>query len=212
LTIHQQCNLLGIPRPEKAENLRLLRRHAAKPNFSHPHPDHKIYPYLLRGVAIERPNHVWNSDITYLPIQGGFLYRVAVMDWFIRYVLSGELSNTMETAFCLTDLDAAGERSTMSLSNCLYRTAVPLAQIRTDLPGRLSLRPQVLPRAGRIFSLLQSSASAPGARLTNAGRSVLTADAHDTSLAGALPPRPPGCNAFTDRNGRFAVYCLLLLP
>jgi putative transposase len=84
-----------------------IEAHYPKPNLSRPHPDHKIYPYLLRGVAIERPNHVWSTDITYIPMQGGFLYLVAVMDWFSRYVLSWELSNTMETAFCLTALDAA---------------------------------------------------------------------------------------------------------
>jgi len=78
-----------------------------KPNLSRPAPGHQIYPYLLRGVAIERPNHVWSTDITYLPMRGGFLYLVAVMDWFSRYVLSWELSNTMETGFCLAALEAA---------------------------------------------------------------------------------------------------------
>ena len=78
-----------------------------KPNLSRPAPGHQIYPYLLRGVAIERPNHVWSTDITYIPMRGGFLYLVAVMDWFSRFVLSWELSNTMETGFCLAALDAA---------------------------------------------------------------------------------------------------------
>ena len=78
-----------------------------KPNLSRPAPGHQIYPYLLRGVAIERPNHVWSTDITYIPMRGGFLYLVAVMDWYSRFVLSWELSNTMETAFCLAALDAA---------------------------------------------------------------------------------------------------------
>ena len=78
-----------------------------KPNLSRPAPGHEIYPYLLRGVPIERPNQVWSTDITYIPMRGGFLYLVAVMDWFSRFVLSWELSNTMETGFCLTALDAA---------------------------------------------------------------------------------------------------------
>jgi transposase InsO family protein len=133
------------PRPESAENLRLLRRldqlylkrpffgsrkmavelevnrkriqrlmrilgieaHYRKPNLSRPAPDHQVYPYLLRGVEILRPNHVWSTDITYLPMHGGFLYLVAVMDWFSRFVLSWELSNTSETSFCLTALNAA---------------------------------------------------------------------------------------------------------
>ncbi len=78
-----------------------------KPNLSRPAPGHQVYPYLLRNVAIERPNHVWSTDITYIPMRGGFLYLVAVMDWFSRYVLSWELSNTMETSFCSAALDAA---------------------------------------------------------------------------------------------------------
>ena len=78
-----------------------------KPHLSRPTPGHQIYPYLLRGVEILRPNHVWSTDITYIPMRGGFLYLVAVMDWFSRFVLSWELSNTMETCFCLAALDAA---------------------------------------------------------------------------------------------------------
>ena len=78
-----------------------------KPNLSRPAPGHEIYPYRLRGVSIERPNQVWSTDITYVPMHGGFLYLVAVMDWFSRFVLSWELSNTMETGFCLAALEAA---------------------------------------------------------------------------------------------------------
>ncbi len=78
-----------------------------KPRLSRPAPGHQIYPYRLRGVTIERPNQVWSTDITYVPMHGGFLYLVAVMDWFSRYVLSWELSNTMETSFCLAALEAA---------------------------------------------------------------------------------------------------------
>jgi putative transposase len=62
---------------------------------------------LLRGIPIERPNQVWSTDITYIPMHGGFLYLVAVMDWFSRFVLSWELSNTMETGFCLAALEVA---------------------------------------------------------------------------------------------------------
>ena len=78
-----------------------------KPNLSRPAPGHEVYPYLLRGVVIERPNQVWSTDITYIPMQGGFLYLVAVMDWFSRFVLSWELSNTLETGFCIAALEAA---------------------------------------------------------------------------------------------------------
>ena len=84
-----------------------IEAHYRKPNLSRPAPGHQVYPYLLRGVEILRPNHVWSTDITYIPVRGGFLYLVAVMDWFSRFVISWELSNTLETSFCLTALDAA---------------------------------------------------------------------------------------------------------
>src|SRR4051812_38344371 len=70
-------------------------------------PGHKIYPYLLRGLTIERPNHVWAADITYIPIGEGFLYLVAIIDWASRAVLSWRLSNTMDTSFCIDALEDA---------------------------------------------------------------------------------------------------------
>jgi putative transposase len=78
-----------------------------KPNPSKPAPGHKIYPYLLRGLKIERPNHVWCADITYIPIGRGFLYLVAVMDWASRAVLSWRLSNTIDASFCVEALEEA---------------------------------------------------------------------------------------------------------
>src|ERR1700728_5004508 len=72
-----------------------------KPNTSKGHPDHKVYPYLLRGLSIDRPNQVWCADITYIPMAKGFVYLVAVMDWFSRRVLAWRLSITVETDFCI---------------------------------------------------------------------------------------------------------------
>lgn len=72
-----------------------------------PAPGHKIYPYLLRGLTIDRPNQVWCSDITYVPLRHGFLYLVAVMDWFSRHVLAWRLSNTLDAAFCVEAVAAA---------------------------------------------------------------------------------------------------------
>jgi putative transposase len=72
-----------------------------------PAAGHKIYPYLLRNVAIERPNQVWSTDITYVPMRHGFVYLVAVMDWYSRYVLSWRLSNTLDGLFCLEALEEA---------------------------------------------------------------------------------------------------------
>jgi len=78
-----------------------------KPRLSIPSKEHKIYPYLLKGVSIDRPDQVWGADITYIRLAHGFMYLVAIMDWFSRYVLSWELSNTLETNFCLKALEGA---------------------------------------------------------------------------------------------------------
>jgi Transposase and inactivated derivatives len=77
------------------------------PNTSKKHPQHKIYPYLLRGLKIDRPNQVWCTDITYIPMRRGFLYLVAIMDWATRKVLAWRLSNTMEAEFCVEALKDA---------------------------------------------------------------------------------------------------------
>ena len=71
------------------------------------HPEHRIYPYLLRKLAITRPNQVWCSDITYIPVKRGFLYLVAIMDWATRKVLSWRLSNTLDASFCVEALEEA---------------------------------------------------------------------------------------------------------
>ena len=78
-----------------------------KPRLSAPAPGHRIYPYRLRGMPIVRPNQVWASDITYIRLRQGFIYLVAIMDWFSRYVVAWELSNSMDTSFCLSALDWA---------------------------------------------------------------------------------------------------------
>ncbi|WP_156894207.1 IS3 family transposase [Marivivens sp. JLT3646] len=78
-----------------------------KPNTSRPAKGHKTYPYLLRGLRVERPNQVWCSDITYLPMRSGFLYLVAIMDWHTRKVLSWRISNTLEADFCVEALNEA---------------------------------------------------------------------------------------------------------
>ncbi len=77
------------------------------PRTSAPHPEHRIYPYLLRNLAVDRANQVWCADITYIPVQRGFLYLVAIMDWATRHVLSWRLSNTMDASFCVEALNEA---------------------------------------------------------------------------------------------------------
>lgn len=81
-----------------------------KPQMSKSGREHEKYPYLLKGVNAERPNQVWSTDITYIPTEKGFVYLVAVMDWHSRYVLSWELSNSMESSFCVRALERAIER------------------------------------------------------------------------------------------------------
>lgn len=89
--------------------MRLMRLEAIypKPTTSKPHPENKIYPYLLRGLAIDQPNQVWATDITYIPMRRGFMYLVAVMDWYSRKVLSWKVSNTLDGDFCIAAVQEA---------------------------------------------------------------------------------------------------------
>ncbi len=87
-----------------------LQSIAPKPNTSKPHPEHKKFPYLLRNMEITCPNQVWCADITYIPLPGGFVYLTAVMDWYSRYVLSWEVSVTMDSSFCVSSLESAFRR------------------------------------------------------------------------------------------------------
>jgi putative transposase len=102
----------------------LMRRMAIeaiyrRPNTSKPAPGHKIYPYLLRGMAITRPNQVWAMDITYIPMARGFVYLAAVVDWFTRRILAWKLSITMDTSFCL---EALGEALSMNEKPEVFNT------------------------------------------------------------------------------------------
>jgi putative transposase len=89
--------------------MRKLGLHAIRPkrNTSKPHPEHRIYPYLLRDKTIDQPNQVWSADITYIPMRRGFLYLVAIIDWSTRRVLSWRLSNTLTAGFCVEALGEA---------------------------------------------------------------------------------------------------------
>jgi putative transposase len=78
-----------------------------RPKTSEPHPQHRIWPYLLRHLTVDRPNQIWCADVTYIPMRRGFLYLVAIMDWFSRKVLAWRLSSTMDAEFCVTALEEA---------------------------------------------------------------------------------------------------------
>ena len=99
-----QVNRKRVRRLMRLMGLEAIYRH---PNTSKPTPGHRVYPYLLKEVKIDRVNQVWSADITYIPMARGFLYLVAIMDWHSRYVLAWRLSNTMEVDFCVEALEDA---------------------------------------------------------------------------------------------------------
>lgn len=131
--LHTSCPFLGrrklavmLSTPEKQINPKRVGRLMKlvgletlypKPKLSIPADNQRIWPYLLKRVAIEKPNHVWSSDITYIRLRQGFLYLTAVMDWYSRYVLSWEISNTLDAAFCVSALQSALARGKPEIFN-----------------------------------------------------------------------------------------------
>lgn len=116
-----------------------------KPKTSQASAAHRVYPYLLRDVEIVRPNQVWSTDITYVPIARGFMYLVAVLDWYSRFVLSWQLSNTLDGAFCLEALEAALLLGTPEIFNTdqgvqftadRFTSRVEAAGVRLSMDGR----------------------------------------------------------------------------
>ena len=103
-----------VQRLMRAMGLRAIYR---QPRTTRPAPERRVYPYLLRNLAIIRPNHVWAADITYLPMARGFLYLVAIMDWHSRYVVAWRLSNTLEAGFCAEALIEALGQGTPEMFN-----------------------------------------------------------------------------------------------
>jgi putative transposase len=116
-----------------------------KPKTSYPSAQHRVYPYLLRDLAIDRPNQVWAADITYIPMARGFLYLVVVMDWHSRYVLAWRLSNTMDTSFCLDALEDALRKGCPEMFNtdqgaqftsAAFTDKLEAAGVRISMDGR----------------------------------------------------------------------------
>jgi putative transposase len=103
----RQGHAVNVKRVRRLMRLMGLEAIYAKPRLSASGKAHQRYPYLLRGVEIVAPDQVWSADITYLPLRGGFLYLVAVLDWYSRYVLAWELSNNLESSFCVDVLERA---------------------------------------------------------------------------------------------------------
>ena len=120
-----------------------------KPRLSQKHPEHRIYPYLLKGLAIVRANQVWATDITYIQLKRGFCYLVAVMDWFSRYVLSWRVSNTLDASFCVECLDAAltyGRPDIFNNDQGSQFTSIEFTQKLLDAKIRISMDGR-----GRVF-------------------------------------------------------------
>lgn len=116
-----------------------------RPRTSLPDPQHKKYPYLLRGLDIERPNQVWAADITYVPLPRGFMYLVAILDWFSRFVLAWQLSNTLDGAFCLAALrralrdgrpDIFNTDQGVQFTSQAFTDELEAASIRVSMDGR----------------------------------------------------------------------------
>lgn len=108
--LQRQGHLVNRKRVRRLMAVMGLQAVAPGPHTSIPHPEHKVYPYLLRGMVINRPNQVWATDISYIPMARGNMYLVAVIDWATRRVLSWRISNTMETSFCVEALEEALQR------------------------------------------------------------------------------------------------------
>jgi putative transposase len=109
----------SISRPTVANYMRALGLEAIyqKPDTSKPHPEHKIYPYLLRNISASYPNHIWGTDITYIRMRDSFMYLVAYLDWYSRYVVSWGLSETLEDGFVVAALKAALKESVPHIAN-----------------------------------------------------------------------------------------------
>ena len=109
--------LINRKRVQRLMRLMNIQAIYPKANLSKNRQEHKIYPYLLKGVNIDRPNFVWSTDITYIPVRHGFLYLVAIIDWYSRYILSWCLSNTLDVTFCIDALEEALEKGSPEIFN-----------------------------------------------------------------------------------------------
>jgi len=115
--LRKQGYWVNPKRIDRLMGLMGLRALVPKKRMTRSNPNHKVYPYLLRNIPIVRADQVWSADITYVPISQGFMYLVAILDWFSRYVLSWQLSNTLDSAFCLEALDRALEAKKPEIFN-----------------------------------------------------------------------------------------------
>jgi putative transposase len=168
----------GVNRKRVQRLMRLmgLEGLVPRPGTSKAAPGNKIYPYLLRGLTITEPNHVWASDITYIPMANGFLYLVAIIDWASRAVLSWRLSNTMDTRFCIEALEEALARhgaprifntdQGAQFTSSAFTGKLEAAGVAISMDGRGRFMDKP-----RFAQFLRNSSSACGAR-SNTKRSI----------------------------------------
>ena len=141
--LHRLGHNVGRHRVSRLMRKMGLRAIYQKPNTSAPHPQNRVYPYLLRNLAVVRPNQVWCSDITYIPMRRGFLYLVAIMDWHSRRVLLWRLSNTMDVGFCVEALQEAlarfGTPEIFNTDQGSQFTSVAFTQMLKDANVQISM-------------------------------------------------------------------------
>lgn len=138
--------LINHKRVERLMRLLGIEAIYPKPSLSGPHPDHRRFPYLLRGIKAQYPNHIWGTDITYVRALGIWFYLVAILDWFSRYVVAWTLSPTLEAAFCVENLTKAlavatpeihnSDQGTQFTSEEYLQTLEAHADIRISMDGR----------------------------------------------------------------------------
>ena len=143
--LRREGQMIGHNRVRKLMRMMALEAIYPKPRTTKAAPEHKIYPYLLRGLSIDRVNQVWSADITYIPLMRGFVYLVAIMDWHSRYVLSWSLSRSLEADFCIAALDEALGNNKPEIFNTdqgsqftssEFTKRLKDAQIRISMDGR----------------------------------------------------------------------------
>jgi putative transposase len=152
--LRRQGHLINRKRVRRMMRLMGLVSIAPKPNTSKPHPAHKIYPYLLKGLEVNRPNQVWATDITYVPLERGFLYLVAIMDWYSRKVLSWQLSNTLDSHFCVAALIEAIDRygapdifntdQGVQFTSCVFTDTLRQHGIKISMDGKGNYQDNIL--------------------------------------------------------------------
>jgi putative transposase len=156
MTKHLRRQNFAVSRKRIRRLMRVMGLEAVyqKPNTSAPHPEHRIHPYLLKGLEINEPNKVWCSDITYIPMRRGFLYLVVVMDWCSRKILSWRLSNSLDADFCVAALEEALTRfpkpeifntdQGCQFTSLEFTEALTKAGVRISMDGRGRWRDNIM--------------------------------------------------------------------